>query len=299
MKSKRRVKKAGFTIIELLTVMAIIAVLIGLLVPALAMVKDSAKVIQQQAQFHSIKVGITGYESAFKSFPTSTDNEFMAISSPVAYCGANKLAEAMVGWDLLGLHPKSEFTVNGATLTPPPTVVYNATPANLSERKEHYVELENANVFRLRDVYGSMPFGNGNLMGFNYYAICDVFTKKRDSGLKTGTPILYFKANAMYTFQNSLTTLNANGTPDDVYNYDDNVNLLDLGVAGNPTLDHPLADGTTDLQDFDDILRNEQVFNVSNSFSVPYCAQSYVLMSAGKDGLFGTADDVYSFEKEQ
>ena len=28
---------------------------------------------------------------------------------------------------------------------------------------------------------------------------------------------------------------------------------------------------------------------------LPYNADSYILMSAGRDGLFGTSDDIYNF----
>lgn len=44
----------GFTIVEILTTVAIIAILIGLLIPALNMVKEAALNVKQKAQFNGI-----------------------------------------------------------------------------------------------------------------------------------------------------------------------------------------------------------------------------------------------------
>ena len=69
-----RTRKKGFTIVELLTVMGVIAVLIGLMVPALGLVKDYSKRIQQKAQFHGIDMGLEMYKTEFGSYPRSDDN---------------------------------------------------------------------------------------------------------------------------------------------------------------------------------------------------------------------------------
>ncbi len=74
MKDEVSKRRSGFTIVELLTVMAVIAILIALLAPALTLVRDAAKEVQQKAQFHSIDVGIGLYNGVEGSYPPSSEN---------------------------------------------------------------------------------------------------------------------------------------------------------------------------------------------------------------------------------
>ena len=110
-------KRSAFTIVELLTVMGVIAILISLLVPALNLVRDYARELQQRAQFHSIEVAIDMFvaSSGYGTYPPSNDNSLPPVNpmDPIPYGGAQKLAEALVGWDLLGHHPKAAFRSNG------------------------------------------------------------------------------------------------------------------------------------------------------------------------------------------
>lgn len=324
----KHVKTGGFTIVELLTVMAVIAVLISLLIPALSLVRDNAKKVQQKAQFHAIDVGLELFKTDYGTYPESVDNEFDLnppdwYTNATPYCGANKLAEAMVGLDLLGFHPKSGFTAEGTNdlnndgtgnLVYDPTVgiqgegLYNEIDGdeNIDNRK-YYLDLENANAYRLDEVYEDLTDG-----GFenNSIVLCDVYAKRRWKGTKTGMPILYYRARTNYKFQDS--TLESGGpgssdaTDDDVYNFEDNMNLLALNSPEDNTIEHPLYDDTlaNDLLDFEDIIVNQEVFKATDDgtgtagIKKPYRAESYFLLSAGKDGLYGTSDDILNFEKE-
>jgi prepilin-type N-terminal cleavage/methylation domain-containing protein len=327
---KTNVKKSGFTIVELLTVMAVIAVLIGLLVPALGLVKDNAKRIQQKAQFHSIDVGVELYKSEFGSYPESNDNIIGTYSSPVEdqydvlpYCGANKLAEAMVGMDYLGFHPSSAFNASGsATVTlntpipgPGDVQVYSANAdvadwqtadENIKARKGPFMDLENANAFAMDEVYSTnntqFP-GSFDMTGTSYPALvlCDVYAKKRSGtgAKKAGTPILYFRARTNYSHQDSDASIasapNPGDNEDDIYYLNDNVSLLNLGMPDDG-VDYTLMTGGTidEYDNFDNMIVNEQVQTLRR----PYRADSFILISAGKDGDFGTADDVFNFDKE-
>lgn len=320
-------RKKGFTIVELLTVMGIIAVLIGLLVPALSLVKDYSKRIQQRAQFHGIDVGLEIYKTEFGSYPNSYDNGDAIIPDhpvdPTPYCGSNKLAEAMVGLDLLGFHPSADFrsdglnTVidkNGATLVD--IDIYDTTGANptwqtaqenIDARKGPFVDLEHANAFRMDEVYTTAPApfianfappsGGGP---FYPLVLCDVYAKKRGGtgGKKTGTPILYFKAHDNFSVQEQDVDNNGSGSliDDDIYRLDDNWQLLQLGMPDDATpyaIEQAVATGDP-YQEFDNMIVNDQVQSIRR----PYRADTYILISAGKDGDFGTADDIFNFEKE-
>ncbi len=322
MKTNRKTlkSKTGFTIVELLTVMSVIAILITLLVPALTLVRDFAKEIQQKAQFHSIEVGVEMFKTEFGSYPESKDNSDLYDSTKnhpddvTPYGGANKLAEAMVGQDLLGFHSNSDFRSDGrnwrnANNASDPTAeeqydVYHADAddfsndlfresavENVQARKGPFLDLENANAFTMEDVYGA------SLVNFDVdsFILCDEYVAKREGAKKTGMPILYYRARKIHTQQDSTDALDI---ADDIYYYPDNQNLLDLGTPGDGD-DHPLSDLlpagiTDDYLDFDNMIINTQITQIKR----PYRADSYILISAGKDGLYGTPDDLFNFEKE-
>jgi len=281
---KQSNRKAAFTIIELLTVMSIIVVLIGVLVPALNNVRKYAKKVKQLAQFNSMQSAIELFSNENDGYPPS--GALDGTGQP--YCGAMKLCEAMMGRDLLGFHPDSVFRADGldATGTRP---IYLSTENNLKARMGTLLQFENANAYRLIDIYGP---GNTGSFNENAFVLCDVYTRDMRSGKKTGMPVLYYKAdtsNNMHdpnNFPPDISDSNGN-----IYNYHDNQNLLGLGKPW----EDPSKSSTHDLANwarFYRNTRNNQIITVPQ----PFRTDSYILISAGFDAEYGTADDICNFE---
>jgi prepilin-type N-terminal cleavage/methylation domain-containing protein len=274
------VAKKGFTLVEILTAVVIIAIMLGVLMPAFNMVRHKAKDVQQKAQIASIEIGLNLYknESCFGDYPQSRGyNE----TGAAQYCGAQTLSESMFGQDLLGVDPNTEYKPNELDT--------GELYADANDRKGPYLDRTHINVFKATDFYGSSVTGIEPAMRL----ISDVYNVKKvaygNRSYKIGTPILYFKANVSETATNK------------VYDIQDNANLVELGSVLKSTNYHHFdethyteerAGGTTVDGKFifyeyitDPMLTNR-----------PVRPDSFLLISAGNDGLYGTADDICNFE---
>ncbi len=277
--TKKSGKKAAFTIVELLTVMSIIVILIGLLVPALNMVRKYAKEVKQQAQFHSIGVALEFFNGEFDSYPDSSEKD----NKDNLYCGAMKLAEAMVGKDLMGVHPDTIFNSLGEDHSGNNLYV----PATRNARKGPYLPIENANAYKVSDVYTNYNNNSSNVkFDADSKVLCDVFGQviSKGTGEKIGMPILYYKAHP------SKIEYSAADAANSIYNYLDNQDLLLLGKPFENNDPHELAENNGER--FYLNTTNPKVTNVT----VPYNRDSYILISAGFDGEYGTSDDICNFE---
>jgi hypothetical protein len=240
--------------------------------------------VPQRAQLHSMEAALELFNCEFDRYPPSDAND----AGRLPYCGAMKLAEALMGQDLLGLHSDSIFRRDGLDAAGmrlyPPDI--NAPPprlrdASLKARKGPFLPVETANAFRLVDIYGkgkTGPFPEDTLV------LCDTYKRKRPSGKKTGMPILYYRANRA----GKAHDVNDPDNPQNIYSYKDNDALVHLGVPDDPNAVHPLADPKRFYLN----TRNDRV----GAPAQPSRKESFILISAGWDGLYGTADDICNFE---
>ncbi len=337
--------RKAFTMVELLTVVSIIALLLGILLPSISAIRARAKEVAQIAQFNTIETALETFNQVYGDYPPSNlyDN-----SSPVqqVYMGSQKLAEALLGWDLMGFHLKTAWRSDGCTgnlafnnSTPGVTDLSydpfrtgpttNGQPATLFERKGPYLDTAKANAFKISDLYPSLIGAN-----YNTFVLCDVYRvrklidKTTGKVIFAGSPILYYKANT------ANKTIDSNFAPPPVspltftnriYDYFDNKWITDLPkltANGYGSVYHPLGYLDKSGTDYPVFYESKVDYNpnkappmavgpatyggsgkgygirdpkAGSNPTLPYNPVTYILISAGPDGLYGTADDIHNF----
>lgn len=238
---------------------------------------------KQLSQLRSIDFALDFFRSEFDGYPPSDALD----EDGRPYCGAMKLVEATMGQDLEGFHPDSVFRRDskdskGTMLYPDSNnLSRQAYSDNIHMRKISYLHSIQGNPYRLKDLYENVgPFDG------NEYVFCDLWGQVKHLGTdkRGGMPILYYKANTSKTVHDVSNPNN----PDNIYDYRDNHTLLSMSVPGDPTRKHPLYQNP---KIFYEMTRNYR----SAKTNKPQRADTYILLSAGRDGLYGTEDDIPNF----
>ncbi len=283
---------AGFTLVELLVVIAIIGLLVGIITPSLMQAKTFARQGRVAALIKVLSTGLEILSSDMAiggDYPPSVWNTIPSAGHPggnpydatgqtdpnrptgvnyIAY-GAQTLVWALAGADMLGtpgfngdLEDLYEITGGRPRLT----------------RSGPHVDITKLDI---RD-----PLQGKDIYLYSGYSARDDVPVIMDD---FDNPILYYKANR-----------SEYGMPR--YSYGDNLPLCNplpssWQESNRRTLDWIACPSTITFNDgrqfdgFNGFIHNYKVGTVAQ----PYNNDSYLLLSAGPDNLYGTRDDIANF----
>jgi len=120
-KQKNNNDKHGFTIVELLVVISIIALLVGILVPAVNKARDTAKTTQSKSNLHQVSIALSNYAADwngdnFTSAPPNLsggDRTGTSIASAIAQLSGNSGDQA---WTPMGIRLGEIAVGNGNSI---------------------------------------------------------------------------------------------------------------------------------------------------------------------------------------
>jgi len=311
-------KQRAFTLIELMVVIAIITLLISILLPTLGKARERAKVVKTKAMLKSIGDAAEVYRGENESdqnarlsngYPPSTMAPDDTLSnSTEQMAGANWLVRHLMGKDLYGYAPPRNVP---SGLSPEQWYDYDAQGKPLVDRVGPYLDGEAVKVARTSD----LPQGPTN-PALNKNQQQHVFIDTN------GHPILYYVANPVQAAKPRAAIASMNGSTPGIYTMRDNGlftgqcvgtmcqlpgwdlgdgdhhNLGDFGPANPPD---PCTIGSNPrtfpalIMDWNTYKSSMQNNNCQTATVVPYRKDSFLLFAPGKDGVFGTPDDVTNF----
>ena len=309
---KASVKHKAFSLIELLVVISVIAMLMSVIGVAASRVRIAAKNMQQAANLHAIEVGLELVEKDYGFYP---DSQAIVLDGGNVY-GAQQLSEALVGRDMAGVDKNSGFYVPSRELSArtEPTYYDSNEQESLNNRKGPYFNLdrEGANVLEVSQIYDDTKdiFCKYDAVSHtiaNDYdrapVIVDNYKMKKvelETGVMvyTGTPILYYRSNPSAKYFREQNTAWSSMTyelcKDSYYNYYDNYDFYELENLRNPEEDtHAFKESNGGKTAFYEYLTSKKV----GTYDMPVNKGTFVLISAGYDGIYGTRDDITNFDR--
>lgn len=330
-----RRRRRAFTLVELLVVMAVIAILVGLLIPAVAAVRRVARESASKAVLAALETGLETFKADEKvggSFPPSRSDrppsppEPPLVVSPydgteMTITGAGLLVWALSGADLLGT-PGFIRTAGRQYWGESSGKNFNAgTPANsgayaldnnaqpVFPRRGPYVDASRVQI--TKNVGGTGPGQpdfvipgepeNRRLLGWNPQELKRRYPMYLDG---FGYPVLYWRADPAGRVL--ADEIPQSGSSRGIYHLDENRSLVDSShneslvlnkagdvhamswYSGSYSVSNPPP---TSPMNFQRYIMDPGV----KARLQPHRADSYLLVSPGADGRYGTADDICNF----
>gem|GEM_PF-1078445 len=305
--------RKAFTLVELLVVIGIIALLVSIVVPALNTARMTAKKAALRSIFHTLETGLEQFKTDQGAYPESTYNYSLYLHSQTdtpsvsnynnSYVdmGAHHLAEAMFGLDRLGYQQNHWYQISDGSVGIVGTPIDGTSGALLTTKRwGPYVNAENLNVGTMADV----PLPNGPTVPPdpstwkippNYNNLVNPNPVILDNlNPLNSRPILYYRAFSSGNLIPQIYNYTDNSLITDVFGmlWSSNQNKLDASKMNLKCFNYYVWDRKTGFG-ADDL--NKIKSPSARSFN----RDSYILISAGPDGNFGTEDDITNFERNR
>lgn len=332
-------RRAAFTLVELMTVVAIIVLLIGILVPALSAARRQAKNTATAGMLSALERGCELFKTELKNYPVSRGPNPFENQNTIRAMGAQWLAMQLVGVDSRGFVEPTLKNDSGATPGDRDGVIndvdwndwYSLNPTRQYTRLGPYADVDSSKSIRSVVSYleENPSLGDTNLIAPGMKDETNDWSLGRLPFFVDphGYPVLYYRANAN---TDAPFTTGIPGQDFVVGHYDQSDNAWFTGSDGAngrwPINDNGwFLTGTTAIatkyngfasalgdfgyvQDqttwplprtFAEFFCDESVYanteRNDQGLLQPYKPDSFVLISAGNDGIYGTGDDITNF----
>ncbi len=317
----------GFTLIELLVVISIIALLIAILLPSLQGARAAAKNVHTQGTLKAVGDSLELFRNdnerdvefnGTDGYPPSAMGEDQTEPGAQNIFGAQWLVRYLAGKDFRGYVPKravpAELRNEAQEAAGAEQVdwyddeAFNDAPL---ERVGPYLDPK---VIRPSDLAGEIA---GGTLGVD-----DLSVKQPVMQDTFGFPIIYYLADQTQAARPNAALASFDGTHPGIYTHQDNALFTGYCNSGACVLggwkpgthhienfgsnDPVVSDETIDddKQTFPCYIMNKETFRSTGGLEtdpvrpptvIPYRRDTFILISPGRDGTYGTSDDVTNF----